>query len=75
MLGSAKRRFELALEVQRWTRAHSECLPGDPKIIVMPLNSREENVPFRPKVTEIEWNWENVVYHTAVWPFMEEKQP
>jgi len=30
---------------------------------------------FRPKVTEIEWNWENVVYHTAVWPFMEEKQP
>jgi len=21
-------RFELALEVQRWTRAHSECLPG-----------------------------------------------
>jgi len=21
-------RFELALEVQRWTRARSECLPG-----------------------------------------------
>ena len=24
-------RFELALEVQRWTRARSECLPGGPK--------------------------------------------
>ena len=30
-------RFELALEVQRWTRARSECLPGGPKIIVTPL--------------------------------------
>ena len=29
--------FELALEVQRWTRARSECLPGVPKIIVTPL--------------------------------------
>ena len=26
-------RFELVLEVQRWTRARSQCLPGDPKII------------------------------------------
>ena len=30
-------RFELALEVQRWTRASSECLPGGQKIIVTPL--------------------------------------
>jgi len=29
-------RFELALEVQRWTRAGSECLPGG-GIIVTPL--------------------------------------
>ena len=26
-LRGQKRRFELALEVQRWTRARSECLP------------------------------------------------
>ena len=25
-------RFELALEVQRWTRARSECLPGAQKL-------------------------------------------
>jgi len=30
-------RFELALEVERWTRARSECLPGGRKIIVTPL--------------------------------------
>ena len=31
-------RFALALQVQRWTRARSECLPGGgAKIIVMPL--------------------------------------
>ena len=30
-------RLELALEVQRWARARSECLPGCPKIIVTPL--------------------------------------
>ena len=31
-------RFELALEVQRWTRARSECfLGGGTKIIVTPL--------------------------------------
>ena len=29
---------ELALEVQRWTGARSECLPGGPKIIVTPLS-------------------------------------
>ena len=27
-----KRRFELAIEVQRWTRARSECLPGAHKL-------------------------------------------
>ena len=32
-------RFELALEVQRWTAARSEYLPGGPKIIVTPLLS------------------------------------
>ena len=31
-------RFELTLEVQRWTRARSECLPGGPKITVTPLS-------------------------------------
>ena len=30
-------RFDMALEVQRWTRARSECLPAGPKIIVTPL--------------------------------------
>jgi len=30
-------RFELALEVQMWTRARSKCLPGGPKIIVTTL--------------------------------------
>jgi len=30
---------ELALDVQRWTRARSECLPGPPKIIVTPLTA------------------------------------
>ena len=31
-------RFELALEVQRWTRARSECLPGGAKIIFTALH-------------------------------------
>ena len=45
------RRFELALEVQRWTRARSECLPGGPKIIVTPLEGekrREKRGRVRP---------------------------
>jgi len=33
-------RFELALKLQKWTRARSECLPG-PKIIVTPLVSTD----------------------------------
>jgi len=34
-------RFELASEVRRWTRARSECLPGEGvKIIVTPLSAR-----------------------------------
>jgi len=41
--GAPKRRFELALEVQRWTRARSECLPRGPKIIVMPLPAGDVN--------------------------------
>jgi len=36
-------RFELVLEVQRWTMARSECLAGGPKIIVMPLALSNEN--------------------------------
>jgi len=32
-----KRRFELVLEVQRCTRARSECLPEGPKIVVTPV--------------------------------------
>jgi len=36
-------RFELALEVQRWTRARSECLPGEGvKIIVTSLSARKK---------------------------------
>ena len=37
-------RFELALEVQRWTRARSECLPGRPNIIDTPLLSRQSKI-------------------------------
>ena len=34
---------ELALEVQRWTRARSECLPGEGvKIIVTSLSARKK---------------------------------
>ena len=40
--GAPKRRFELALEVQRWTRARSMFATG-PKIIVMPLPAGDVN--------------------------------
>ena len=57
-------RFGLALEVQRWTRARSECLPGDPKIYLRHYPKMKRIPPPLVICPEpIIPNWRNIFDH------------